>query len=487
MWQGPGTTGGFGGDMLSASEPRLPTVNARLRICLFLLFVLIAWFPEFSQLEDAHSAEDVRTIYNYRPIGGITASVFDYAFAAVVLIWMAKCVLPRPKGVLHAPLARYMLTLLAVWSFNLIHGLVRGNEAYYALREFRCQAYFVLAFLMVVTVWQSPGDGQRFTKLLIAMAAIVGGYGVGLYSLGIGKEFLDHVMIYYDISDSIVLYSAMLVLGSFAAEGGIGKGKAFLATILTVPIVFTFLFSYRRGAWVGFLAGLLFFASFYPGRARMRRMVLRRVLMPAFGVILLIFAVPSLRRDALDFVVDRVYSVADVSEDSSNIFRILDARNALNSFIHHPLIGVGAGGRYDLEFTSQQVLMSFMEEVNRTSHNGYLYVLFKAGIVGFVAYLAVYAKFLRQWFLARKRTAGPADRRQIMACGAIVVAILVNNMTETMSDLLRPSLLLAFVMGWGAVLIRDIQRRAGVTSQRLASRRGASGRADWGGSVSLER
>lgn len=446
--------------MLSTDTPRLPIAGSFLRSCLFLIFVLVAWFPEFSQVEDVHSAEEVQTIYNYRPFAGITASAFDYLFAGIVLVWVAKYVLLRARNVWQAPLAKQVLMLLGIWVLNLVHGLLRGNEVYYALREFRCQAYFVLAFLMVVTVCQSHRDVQRFLNLSVAMAGVVGLYGVARYVLDIGKEFMGHMIIYYDISDSIILYFAMLVFASFALEGQVRKGPAILGAVLTVPIVFTFLFSYRRGAWVGFLGGLLSLVAFYPGRRRLRRLVFRRLLAPGFVVVLLISAIPSLRSGGLDFVVERVQSITDVSEDSSNIFRILDAMNAINSFARHPIIGVGAGGRYELEFTSNQVLLSFMEEVNRTSHNGYLYVLFKAGIVGFLVYLAVYVKFLRQWFLARKQKTDPSIRRAMMACGAIVLALLVNNMTETMSDLLRPSLLLAFVMGWGAVLIREIQRRS---------------------------
>jgi O-antigen ligase len=318
---------------------------------------------------------------------------------------------------------------------------------------------------MIVTVCKELREVQKFIKLSLVMAAFVGVYGILRYLLGIGKEFMDHLMIYYDIADSIVLYSAMLLIASLAIEGTVTKGKAFLTTALTIPMIFTFLFSYRRGAWVGFFAGLLFLIFLYPERPRLRRLILRRVFVPAIVMILVIAAVPALRSSGLDFVMTRVYSIFDVSEDPSNVFRIMDAMNALNSFIHHPIVGVGAGGRYDLEFTSERVLMSFMEEVNRTSHNGYLYILFKTGIIGFFIYVAVYAKFLRQWFEARTRSASPTERTALMAAGAIVIAILVNNLTETVSDLLRPSLLLAFVMGWGAILVHGLKKHPRVICQ----------------------
>jgi O-antigen ligase len=434
----------------------------RLRLLLFLVFVLVAWFPEFSQIEDAHTAEDIQTIYNFRPIPSITASLFDYLFLAIVIIWVLKVVLPCPKKLIEAPLAKYMLALLVMWVINLVHGLLRGNEVYYALREFRCQAYFVLSFLMLVTVFKDYRDIRKFVKLTFAMALLVGAYGVVRYFFGIGKELDDYLIVYYDISDSIILYFAMLIAVSFFLDGQIHKARGFLAIALMCPIVFTFLFSYRRGAWLGLAAGLFFLILVYPRRLHLPRKKMLQVLVPVVSIMLLVVVVAP---TGLSSVRTRVLSIFDISQDSSNIFRLLDAVNALNSFVHYPVLGVGAGGRYDLEFTSEQVLMSFMEEVNRTSHNGYLYVLFKSGIIGFFIYICVYYNFLKIWFRAKEKGSRSSLRAEFMACGAIVIAMLANNMTETVSDLLRPSLLLSFAMGWGAILIENLKRPAVYTAQ----------------------
>jgi O-antigen ligase len=264
----------------------------------------------------------------------------------------------------------------------------------------------------------------------------------------------------------MLLYIAMLLIASFAIEGTITKGKAFLTTGLTLPMVFSFLFSYRRGAWVAFTVGLVFLVAFYPRRARLRRQIFRRVLLPAVSIIALIAAVPFLRSKGLDFVVTRITSIFDITEDPSNAFRVLDAMNALNSFTQHPILGVGAGGRYDLEFASEQPETTrFMEHVSNASHNGYLYVLFKVGIIGFLIYLAIFVQFLRRWFETRKLIALPSERAVLMAFGAILIAFLMNNVTEPISDTLRPSLLLAFVMSWGAIWMRDLNEGARAVSQ----------------------
>jgi O-antigen ligase len=430
--------------------------SVRFPYLLFLTFAAIAWFPEFSQTAYVQTAQEAPSLYNYQLIPGITASGFDYLFGAIVLVWLLRYIVPNPRTVLEAPFAGAMLAFLAVWVFNFLHGLWLGNETYYALREFRVGAYFVLTYLMIVTTCGRMQCVRQFIKLSVVMAWLSGVYGIVRYFLGMGKEFGEVRLIYYDGADSIVLYIAMLIIISFAVEGVVIKGKALLMTV-TLPIVFTFLFSYRRGPWVAFTVGLAFLVMFYPGQTQLRRNLFRRVLVPAVLVILLFAAVPSLRNSGLSFLVARIQSIFDVSEDPSNVFRILDARNALVTFSRHPIIGVGAGGHYDIEFAAEQPeIMRFMEEVNRTSHNGYLYILFKAGIIGFAIYVVIFGKFLRCWFQTRKRVAGATERAVFMALGAIIVAFLMNTVTEPVTDNLRPAMLLAFVTSWGAIWMHEL-------------------------------
>src|SRR5581483_5201457 len=124
------------------------------------------------------------------------------------------------------------------------------------------------------------------------------------------------------------------------------------------------------------------------------------------------------------------------------------------------IIGVGAGGRYDIEYSSTEpVTMEFMEHVSTTSHDGYLYVLFKSGLLGFTAYGLIFVRFLKKWLAVRTRIFNPARRAAFMAIGAMVIATLVTNITEPLSDLPRSSSLLAFIMGIGAVAMRGEMHR----------------------------
>jgi O-antigen ligase len=436
-------------------------VRPRFRYFLFLIFLLICWFPEFSQTEwEVFSAQDAPSIYNFRPIPTVTASVFDYLFATIVLFWLFKYVFSRPRALWEAPFAKSMLALFAICAFNLVHGVFRGNEVYYALREFRVGAYFVLTYLMLVTVCDKPSDVRQFIRLNMVMAAIIGVYGVFRFFLGIGKEFGDVNIVFYDIADSMVLYMAMLFIAAASIEGMLKKGKAFSSIVVMLPVFFTFLFSYRRGAWVAFGAGFLFLLFLNPQRSHVGRKFVWRMVVPASVILALIAMVPTVRGAGLDFVMERITSIFDTG-DTSNAFRILDAFNAVSAFVQHPLVGVGGGGRYDLNFISEVAApMEFWEDVNRTSHNGYLYILFKMGAVGFLVYFLLFLTYAKGWLHTRKLKMGPSEQAVFMALGAIVFAFLVNNVTEPVSDTLRPSLLLSFAMAWGATWMNSLKGRA---------------------------
>jgi len=432
-----------------------------LEFYLLMIFALVSWFPEFSQSDfEVYSADEFASLYNYRPIPGVTASLFDYLFAAIVLGWLWRYVIPAPRQILKAPFAKPMLFFLSVWTFSLAYGLARRNETYYALREFRVGAYFVLAYLMVVTVCQNRLRMRRFLEFIVGSAAVVGAYGIVRYMLGLGQELAGAHIVYYDLADSVLMYTAMLIIASFAIGGIAIKSNRVVTAVLTVPMLFSFLFSYRRGSWLAFIAGLAFLVVLHAGHANFRRFVIQRLFLPAALIVGAIAAIPAIRNNGLAFVLARFNSIFDVTGNPSNVFRILDALNALSSFIRHPILGIGVGGRYDLLYGSQSPqIMEFMDRVSNASHNGFLFVLFKSGLVGFCAYFLIFVAFFKGWFGIRNLLGNHRDRAVWMALGAVVISILVNDMFDPVSDTIRPSLLMAFVMGWGAAWMARLKKR----------------------------
>ncbi len=418
----------------------------------FAVFCLVAWFPEFSQTDwDVWSADDFHSLYNYKPIPAITASYFDYFFAFILLLWLAQIGWPRRKELLETFLAKPMLWFLGLSGFSLLFGIAKGYPAYYALREFRVSAYFVISYFIGISVFSSRAR-IAFAKLLGVTGIAVGCVGIARYALGIGKEYYGELLVYYDIADSMVLYLAAFVLVSFWI---VRKRGALILLAASIPIAFSLIFSFRRGAWLAFAAGLLGLLIVHGSRTDKGARSLRWV--GAAMLLLVVVGVLFILSNSETLVTERLTSMIDLSDDTSNIFRIMDSLNALITFSRHPILGIGSGGQYDFEYYSEAIAPAvFWENVSRACHNGYLYIMFKMGIVGFVAYISIFYKFARKWLRARRLIAFPRDRIVHYAMGAGVFAIMVNNITSPVSDSLRPTMLLAIAMACASTLMMDV-------------------------------
>ena len=409
----------------------------------FFFVLLISWFPEYSQTDwDVWSADDFHSLYNYKPIPWITASVFDYLFALAVLMWIVKVAWPKRHLLLQNFLAKPLLIFIALSVVSLALGVAKGYLPYYALREFRVSAYFVLFYFMALGALDDPQKRTGFLQLLTWTGIAVGIVGIIRHRLGIGKEYYGDVLIYYDIADSMVMYVAVFVLASY----WLVRRKAALAiAVVSFPLLFSLLFSYRRGAWIACAAGLLVLLWIYRSKKK-EAGVRRRWLAPTLVLACAVVAVYS-AFNWQDLLAERVTSIVDVYDDTSNVFRIMDTLNALITFTRHPILGIGSGGQYDFEFYSEAVAPSvFWENASRACHNGYLYILFKMGIIGFLAYIAIFYKFVRRWIKLRRKNMPGNDQIIYYALGTGVVAILVNNLTSPVADSLRPALLLAALM-----------------------------------------
>jgi O-antigen ligase len=407
-----------------------------------VVLLLISWFPEYSQTDwDVWSAEDFHSLYNFKPIPWLTASVFDYFFALAVLIWIVKIGWPQRRWLSQTFLAKPMLWFAGFSAFSLLFGIAKGFPVYYALREFRVSIYFVLFYFMALSTLLLPDARRKLTSMLAWTGIAVGIAGIVRFRLGIGKEYYGTTLIYYDIADSMVMYVALFVLAAFWM---VRRKGAVTILIASVPILFSLLFSYRRGAWIAAFVGMV--ALLWVYRSKESNTPRRRLLIPA--VIVIVLAVTAYAAlNWQDLIGERAASIVDVYDDTSNVFRIMDTLNALATFTRHPVFGLGYGGQYDFDFYSEEVAPpDFWENASRACHNGFLYVLFKMGIFGFVVYMVIFYRFLRRWSKCRPHITAPWERVSYLALGSGVIAILLNNLTSPVADSLRPALLLALLM-----------------------------------------
>lgn len=417
----------------------------------FVVFALLAWFPEMSQTNsEVWSASDFPSLYNFRPIPALYASAFDYLFLIVVVIWLVMVEKPALITAIQSRLTSRILLWGVIGVLALAYGILRGNELYYALREFRVTAYFVLIYLMFTTTVTSKKTAYMFVALIVTMGGIVGIYGVFRHMANVGKLYYGQKLIFYDMGDSTLIYIGLLIIFSILLY----QPRWYLYLVV-VPMVYTFVFSFRRGAWLG-LIGALLIAFRYRSEKRKARTFRLAVIVGALAAIVAVASTTTTR----DLVVQRFLSITDTQEDTSNMFRVLDALNALNSIYSHPMFGVGYGGRYEMKYYSEIAAPArFWESVNKTSHNGYLFVLFKTGIVGGVVFLLMMGGYLQFWFRHRKKFENGLDAAMFRGLGAGVIALLITTFTGPIPDTIRSGLFASFLMAASVVLQRSCESK----------------------------
>jgi len=409
-------------------------------IGVLLILVLISFGNEYSQTEwGVRSSSELATIYNQRIISALPVSVFDLIFVAVLTAWLGRKLVKKEPMIWPARRVWFpMLLCLGFVFYGTVLGLYHlpdGFELYHILRELRPFAYLLLMLVMTVDIITWRGQVELLWWAIILLAAARGVQGIIRYMLGIGRWYYGSQMIYYDYSDTILLLAGMVLLFTWLLR----QRRWHLPTLVWLglaiaPMAFSFVFSFRRSFWIGAAAslGLLFFYA--NNRERWRYLALASV----GGVVLLGLVLAT---GQLDLVVQRIASITDTQEDSSNYFRLFDTENALNAIYESGTLGLGFGSRYEI-VTTVYWLNDFISHVSRASHNGYLYVAMKMGLLGLVSWSLFWLMNLSVCWVLWRHSRG-RYRHIGLAVSVVLIACALANAFLPLYYNLRPLLLLA--------------------------------------------
>lgn len=210
------------------------------------------------------------------------------------------------------------------------------------------------------------------------------------------RHGLDIRLTFFDINDGLICMltfcvAAMQLFSKDPTPAQSGVYRAILWFAIVVPIVCIVL-SFRRTALLGLVIGGAFVLLQLPSRARWR---LVGVGLPValVGIGYSIWKRLSQTKQAggmLDFLFD--VTPRDVGADSP---RFLELRLAWQSFLDHPIFGVGSWGHYD---GWQQISWQLYEGGGGTYlHSGVLHIGLKAGIVGLLLLVGLVLSFTLFW------------------------------------------------------------------------------------------
>src|SRR5205807_10172020 len=113
----------------------------------------------------------------------------------------------------------------------------------------------------------------------------------------------------YHLGDSMVLYSGLLVLASYWL---VRRRGGMIAILLSIPIFFSLLFSYRRGAWLACAAGALVLA--WMSRAHKTNRIRQMRWLAPIAIVAVLAVVVYVGSNWQELLTERIVSIGDVYE-----------------------------------------------------------------------------------------------------------------------------------------------------------------------------
>jgi hypothetical protein len=307
----------------------------------------------------------------------ISGTQVGLAIAAAGALWETILLRSVPRTQFDEPI----LALLAV---TLVSALA-SDAPRAALSRF-AGSWTILTMYLAVGWLGTPERLERFLRLFLAPAVIIGTYGIvqhftgwnflragddgALQSLDLGSRTVffprggfSHYQTYANVFFILFCLASGLAAGS-SGRSRVVRGGA--AALLGLAVVFSF----TRGIWLALLAALAIFVWAFAPRAA------PAVVGIGAAAILTVLLVPSSLRT-------RALSMADAG---TNVERLLLWETAWNMLRDRPLLGVGIGNyrRHQGDYIRSEVPL----RMTRThAHNIWLQAAVERGVLGMLALL----------------------------------------------------------------------------------------------------
>ena len=351
-----------------------------------------------------------------------------------VAAWLARRLLHGRIRVAHTFLNAPLVIFVYVAALTLVQGGAVGEPPYLEFGVIELLKWLEIGVVMLLVVDLAGGPAESQSRKVIAILLLAGLSQalIGIWQFGLRGDGPEHFLVldrfyraygtfeqpnpFGGFMNLTVLLGLGTVLGIVAAyrgsrgaSGRVGEthangqtGKQAIGWILfvalcTVATGLALLFSWSRGAWLGFAAGGTALALFWP-KKRWQGIVLVAAAAVLFGVALQVGVVPLTVRERLSGFSQELGNrrlhgdtVAGVDINDANyavLERLAHWQAAVAMARDNPWLGVGFGN-YEPAY-DDYALLNWPYPLGH-AHNIYLNILAEAGILGLAAYLLFWA------------------------------------------------------------------------------------------------
>ncbi|MBI5766081.1 O-antigen ligase family protein, partial [Candidatus Falkowbacteria bacterium] len=333
--------------------------------------------------------------------------------------------------------ALVLLFIAIVTGFFLVQYLSEWGEAALVVSAVKNYAFYVLLYFLVIIfadsrdAWKNVVTAFCVGGVLLLFFIVAGlirgeGYWTAYTPLSTsGRRFLASTHAYYLTIPLILLFTRLVVEK---------VNHQFETGLLLLVQLFGIFGSLMRHIWIALVLGLGFIFLTIPHHAKhlFRRYVQTGVIIGALVLILFLLVMVALPFSKIATVLpdvtkpftERITSIFSGSNDVSAGWRLDVWRATWDSFIRHPLVGIGFG--QNMTFGRENYLLTVdIREI----HNSPFAILVQMGLLGFIPFVLLIFFIFRSWWSAY-RTMKDDDRFWVLGIGVSALVFLVASLFQ---------------------------------------------------------
>jgi hypothetical protein len=276
-----------------------------------------------------------------------------------------------------------LLSFVAIVLLQAIHGIKEGKSASQVGYELRVLLGFA-TFAIAVPIVADSGGARRVATCLMVLGLLLGLWGLAQWFLGIKEIGESGLGVREGINFAPVgrgqlqggLYAyPIAVVMSFAAIVNLRSmgywTRVLLITILVANFI-SLILTYERTFWVATVIGMLF-VILRSGRGKRAKALITGTV----TAILLLATLATLSPTDFTAARERLLSLGQYSNDNSVRTRLLETEHVVTAIERSPVLGSGLGAT----IFWGQAWNDVPPEATWYAHNGYLWVIWKTGLV----------------------------------------------------------------------------------------------------------
>lgn len=349
----------------------------------------------------------------------------ELVFAAwVVLAALAPEYRPRRGPVLYAVSAFIgILGIATLFGVNPYHSFWSNFER---MEGYVTHLHLLALFLVLASTMKTKKEWFYFANAAVIVGAYVAAYGFlqSVHILTLSGEGRPYATLGNTIYLAVYMMFNFFILGSLLYSVRVPGARVAYALALALD-AYIFFLAASRGAFIGFAIGTSFVALGALFISRSRRV---RVSAVAGIAVFIVLAAVIIAFPKSGFVQsNQLFSrfAATLSQGFGHDPRIMIWGIAWNSFLQRPLLGWGPENFISAYSKNYNPNLFGNEPWFDRAHNMLLEWLVASGIIGFIAYAAIFASIsVALWKLGKSKKLDPAV---CLMVGGLFIAYVVQN------------------------------------------------------------